>query len=74
MYDPSSEYTTSVLVTGVTGAIGRAVARVISGYRVYGLIRDKASATGSRTASSGSSATFALRRDGKPPSTGRRSS
>ena len=45
MYDPSSEYTTSVLVTGVTGAIGRAVARelVISGYRVYGLIRDKAS-------------------------------
>lgn len=45
MYDPSREYTTSVLVTGVTGAIGRAVARelVVSGYRVYGLIRDKAS-------------------------------
>ena len=41
MYDPSREYTTSVLVTGVTGAIGRAVARdlVVNGYRVYGLIR-----------------------------------
>ncbi|MGE5177659.1 MAG: NAD-dependent epimerase/dehydratase family protein [Bacteroidota bacterium] len=43
MYDPAREYTTSVLVTGVTGAIGRAVARdlVVNGYRVYGLIRDK---------------------------------
>ena len=45
MYDPSREYATSVLVTGVTGAVGRAVARelVVSGYRVYGLIRDAAS-------------------------------
>ena len=43
MYDPSSEYATSVLVTGATGAIGRAVARdlVVNGYRVYGLVRDK---------------------------------
>jgi nucleoside-diphosphate-sugar epimerase len=42
MYDPSGEYATSVLVLGVTGAIGRAVARdlVVNGYRVYGLIRD----------------------------------
>lgn len=42
MYDPSREYTTSVLVLGVTGAIGRAVARdlIVNGYRVYGLIRD----------------------------------
>lgn len=45
MYDPSREYSTSVLVTGVTGALGRAVARdlVVNGYRVYGLIRDKES-------------------------------
>lgn len=45
MYDPTREYTTSVLVTGVTGAIGRAVARdlVVNGYRVYGLVRDKES-------------------------------
>ena len=42
MYDPSREYTTSVLIVGVTGAIGRAVARdlIVNGYRVYGLIRD----------------------------------
>lgn len=42
MYDPSREYTTSVLILGVTGAIGRAVARdlIVNGYRVYGLIRD----------------------------------
>jgi nucleoside-diphosphate-sugar epimerase len=42
MYDPSREYTTSVLVTGATGAIGRAVARdlIVNGYRVYGLIRN----------------------------------
>lgn len=44
MYDPSSEYTTSVLLLGVTGAIGRAVARdlIVNGYRVYGLIGDAA--------------------------------
>lgn len=42
MYDPSREYTTSVLILGVTGAIGRAVARdlIVNGYRVYGLTRD----------------------------------
>ena len=42
MYDPSREYTTSVLVLGVTGAIGRAVARdlIVNGYRVYGLVRN----------------------------------
>jgi nucleoside-diphosphate-sugar epimerase len=42
MYDPSREYTTSVLVLGATGAIGRAVARdlVVNGYRVYALMRD----------------------------------
>lgn len=42
MYDPSAEYATSILVTGVTGAIGRAVARdlVVNGYRVYGLMRN----------------------------------
>jgi nucleoside-diphosphate-sugar epimerase len=44
MYDPSSEYATSVLVLGATGAIGRATARdlVVNGYRVYGLIRNEA--------------------------------
>jgi nucleoside-diphosphate-sugar epimerase len=43
MYDPSSEYATSVLVLGATGAIGSAVSRdlVQNGYRVYGLIRDE---------------------------------
>lgn len=41
MYDPTREYSTSALVLGSTGAIGRAVARelVVNGYRVYGLIR-----------------------------------
>ncbi|MGE5175749.1 MAG: NAD-dependent epimerase/dehydratase family protein, partial [Hyphomicrobiales bacterium] len=41
MYDPTREYSTSVLVLGPTGAIGRAVSRelVVSGYRVYGLVR-----------------------------------
>jgi nucleoside-diphosphate-sugar epimerase len=45
MYDPSSEYATSVLVLGATGAIGSAVSRdlIVNGYRVYGLIRDEAS-------------------------------
>lgn len=42
MYDPTRGYATSVLLTGATGAIGRAVGRelVVSGYRVYGLVRN----------------------------------
>lgn len=42
MYDPTREYTTSALVLGPTGAIGRAVCRelVVNGYRVYGLTRN----------------------------------
>ena len=42
MYDPTHEYSQNVLVTGATGAIGRAVCRelVVSGYRVHGLVRD----------------------------------
>lgn len=45
MYDPTHEYSTTVLVAGATGSIGRAVARdlVVHGYRVFGLIRDVAS-------------------------------
>lgn len=41
MYDPTHEYSTSVLVTGATGAVGYAVARELSlhGYRVHGLVR-----------------------------------
>ena len=44
MYDPSSEYATSVLVLGATGAIGRSTARdlLVNGNRVYGLIRNEA--------------------------------
>lgn len=42
MYDPTHEYSKNVLVTGATGAIGRAVCRelIVSGYRVHGLVRD----------------------------------
>jgi nucleoside-diphosphate-sugar epimerase len=42
MYDPTHEYSQNVLVTGATGAIGRAVCRelVVTGYRVHGLVRD----------------------------------
>src|SRR5512135_3560075 len=42
MYDPTHEYSQNVLVTGATGAIGRAVCRdlTLNGYRVHGLVRD----------------------------------
>jgi nucleoside-diphosphate-sugar epimerase len=41
-YDPAEDYATAVLVTGATGAIGRAVCRelVTHGYRVLGLVRN----------------------------------
>ena len=41
-YDPAEDYATAVLVTGATGAIGRAVCRelVTQGYRVLGLVRN----------------------------------
>ena len=43
MYDPSSAVSTAVLVTGATGAIGRAVCRdlVTHGYRVLGLAKNE---------------------------------
>lgn len=43
MYDPAQGLATAVLVTGATGAIGRAVCRelVTHGYRVLGLARDE---------------------------------
>ena len=42
MYDPSEGISRAVLVTGATGAIGRAVCRelVTHGYRVFGLARN----------------------------------
>ena len=42
MYDPTYEYSKNILVTGATGAIGRAVCRdlTLNGYRVHGLVRD----------------------------------
>ncbi|HEY6572103.1 MAG TPA: SDR family NAD(P)-dependent oxidoreductase, partial [Candidatus Eisenbacteria bacterium] len=42
MYDPTYEYSQNVLVTGATGAIGRAVCRdlIVNGYRVHGLVKD----------------------------------
>jgi nucleoside-diphosphate-sugar epimerase len=43
MYDPAQGHATAVLITGATGAIGRAVCRelVTHGYRVLGLARDE---------------------------------
>jgi nucleoside-diphosphate-sugar epimerase len=43
-YDPAGAVSTAVLVTGPTGAIGRAVCRelVTHGYRVLGLVRNEA--------------------------------
>lgn len=45
MYDPTYEYSKNILVTGATGAIGRAVCRdlTVNGYRVHGLVRDDVS-------------------------------
>ncbi len=42
VYDPAEGYATAVLVTGASGAIGRAVCRelVVHGYRVLGLARN----------------------------------
>ena len=44
MYDPANSYATAVLVTGATGAIGRAVCRelVTHNYRVLGLAHNEA--------------------------------
>jgi len=46
IYDPAEGLSTRVLVTGATGAIGRAVCRelVLHGYRVLGLVRTEEAA------------------------------